>query len=334
MTEEHVLEPTNPYAATKAAAEFLVKAYSRSFGLRMIITRSNNAYGPHQYPEKLIPKLIHQLIRGRKLTIHGTGENLRNYLYIQDIVSAFDLILHEGVIGQIYNIGSDTELSNKQVATDLIQLFDGQVENNRFEFVQDRAFNDQRYTINSTKLNRLGWTPEVTWKDGLKRTMDWFLANIEQFDNLETALLPHPPARTSPSMHFVVEEKYHRKRPCPEALTVLDSIQGHKLRLYRTKPKVKSRETEEYDSDGVLIPYGSSGVPTQYHRCFVCYKKGKRSNTRFYCNRCMRPVCAQKLIQTTADGERYVCWNELHRDTTLFQRKRNKSSSSTCAVNV
>lgn len=100
MTEDHVLEPTNPYAATKAGAEFLVKSFHRSFGLPTIITRSNNVYGPHQYPEKLIPKFINQILRDRPVTIHGDGMHTRNYLYISDVVAAFDLILHEGKVGR------------------------------------------------------------------------------------------------------------------------------------------------------------------------------------------------------------------------------------------
>ena len=105
MLEEHVLEPTNPYAATKAAAEFLAKSYHRSFQLPVIITRGNNVYGPHQFPEKLIPKFIHQLERNEKVTVHGTGENRRNFLYVTDVVNAFDAIVHCGVVGSIYNIG-------------------------------------------------------------------------------------------------------------------------------------------------------------------------------------------------------------------------------------
>ena len=120
MLEESVLEPTNPYAATKAAAEFLVKAYHRSFQLPVIITRGNNVYGPHQFPEKLIPKFIHQLYAKEKLTIHGTGENRRNYLHVSDVANAFDAILHRGVIGSIYNIGGTNELTNLDVALKLI----------------------------------------------------------------------------------------------------------------------------------------------------------------------------------------------------------------------
>jgi len=105
MNEGHILEPTNPYAATKAGAEFLAKSYRRSFGLPLIITRGNNVYGPHQYPEKLVPKFINQLLRGRCVTLHGDGSNTRNFLYVKDVARAFETILFKGKEGEIYNIG-------------------------------------------------------------------------------------------------------------------------------------------------------------------------------------------------------------------------------------
>ena len=111
MDEEQVLEPTNPYAATKAGAEFLAKSYQRSFGMPIVITRGNNVYGPHQYPEKLIPKFINQLSRGRKVTLHGNGSNKRNFLFVEDVARAFEIILFKARVGQIYNIGNDYRIS-------------------------------------------------------------------------------------------------------------------------------------------------------------------------------------------------------------------------------
>lgn len=112
--ENSILEPTNPYAATKASAEFIAKSYYRSFQLPIIITRGNNVYGPRQYPEKVIPKFYNQLKRGKPCTIHGDGKNLRNFLYVEDVVEAFDIICHKGKIGEIYNIGGSdaTEICN------------------------------------------------------------------------------------------------------------------------------------------------------------------------------------------------------------------------------
>lgn len=196
MTEDHVLEPTNPYAATKAGAEFLVKAYHRSFRLPTIITRSNNVYGPHQYPEKLIPKFINQLLRDKPVTLHGDGMHQRNYLYISDVVAAFDLILHEGVVGEVYNVGGENELSNKQVALDLLAVMKPQLLGTEalkmITFVQDRPFNDHRYTIDASKVRKLGWSEKVAWGDGLRRTVKWMTRYGHRFSDIDHALEAHP----------------------------------------------------------------------------------------------------------------------------------------------
>jgi UDP-glucose 4,6-dehydratase len=193
MREEHVLEPTNPYAATKAGAEFIVKSYHRSFQLPAIITRGNNVYGPHQYPEKLVPKFVNQLLRGQPVTLHGDGSNTRNFLYVEDVARAFDVILHKGVTGHIYNIGGDNELSNVQVAKDIIQKMDkANQEAELITFVPDRKFNDLRYTINSGKLAKLGWKEEMSWDEGLQKTIDWYQKYTSRYGNIEQALVAHP----------------------------------------------------------------------------------------------------------------------------------------------
>lgn len=196
MTEDHVLEPTNPYAATKAGAEFLVKAYHRSFHLPTIITRSNNVYGPHQYPEKLIPKFINQILRDKPVTLHGDGLHQRNYLFISDVVAAFDLILHQGEVGEVYNVGGENELSNKQVALDLLSIMKphllGTEALQMITFVDDRPFNDHRYTIDASKVRRLGWTEKVAWRDGLQRTVKWMKRYGHRFTDIDHALEAHP----------------------------------------------------------------------------------------------------------------------------------------------
>lgn len=195
MSEEQVLEPTNPYAATKAGAEFLAKSYLRSFGMPIIITRGNNVYGPHQYPEKLIPKFINQLMRGQKVTMHGTGANTRNFLFVEDVARAFELILFKGSIGLVYNIGGTNEKTNLEVAQQLISKmgYEGR-EADMMQFVVDRAFNDLRYHINSDRLMALGWREEVTWQDGINKTVDWYRTNSSRFGNIEAALVAHPRA--------------------------------------------------------------------------------------------------------------------------------------------
>jgi UDP-glucose 4,6-dehydratase len=193
MIEDHVLEPTNPYAATKAAAEFLVKSYHRSFGLPVIITRGNNVYGPHQFPEKLIPKFTNQLARGRAVTLHGTGENTRNFLFVEDVARAFDCILHKAEIGKVYNIGGSNEQSNLAVAKQLIKIMGLEdQEASLISFVPDRAFNDLRYTIDNSALEALGWKELMPWEEGLKRTVDWYKTYSVRYVNIEQALVAHP----------------------------------------------------------------------------------------------------------------------------------------------
>lgn len=197
MDEEQVLEPTNPYAATKAGAEFLAKSYHRSFGMPIIVTRGNNVYGPHQYPEKLIPKFINQLSRGRKVTLHGTGSNKRNFLFVEDVARAFEIILFKAKVGQIYNIGGSNERTNIDVAKDLIRLSGlrgAGKEEEMITFVEDRVFNDFRYHINSDRLFQLGWREQMAWEDGLKQTFDWYQKNSNRFGNIDSALEAHPRA--------------------------------------------------------------------------------------------------------------------------------------------
>jgi len=191
MEEEHVLEPTNPYAATKAGAEFLVKSYHRSFKLPCIITRGNNVYGPHQYPEKLIPKFTNQLLRDMPVTIHGDGTNTRNFLFVKDVASAFDVILHNGKTGLIYNIGGKNEKPNIEVAKDLLKIL-GKKEEDCITYVPDRKFNDLRYTINSNKLHELGWVENWSWEEGLQTTVEWYRKYTSRYGNIESALVAHP----------------------------------------------------------------------------------------------------------------------------------------------
>lgn len=194
------LEPTNPYSATKAGAEYLVKAYHRSFNLPIIITRGNNVYGPHQYPEKIIPKFINQLMRGLPLTLHGTGSNTRNYLFVEDVARAFEVILHSGVVGQIYNIGGNNEVSNIDVARELLRLMGlvdkagtlALAEHQNIIFVPDRPFNDLRYPLDCKKLNELGWKEQVTWEEGLAKTVVWYNKYSGNWSDVEAALVAHP----------------------------------------------------------------------------------------------------------------------------------------------
>jgi len=190
-----ILQPTNPYAATKAGAEFLVLAYHNSFKLPTIITRGNNVYGPHQYPEKLIPKFICLLTQDKPCYIHGDGSNRRNFLYVEDVANAFDTITHKGAVGNVYNIGTDFEISNLDVARLLLKHFGK--DDKYIQFVENRPFNDCRYKINTDKLLSLGWKPHITWEDGIQRTIEWYKNNMRNWVSIENALVPHPRAGQS-----------------------------------------------------------------------------------------------------------------------------------------
>jgi dTDP-glucose 4,6-dehydratase len=179
-SEKSKLNPTNPYAATKASAEMLVNSYVYSYNLPIIITRGNNVYGPRQYPEKLIPKFINLLLENKKCTIHGEGLTERSFLYVDDVVKAFECVLFKGKIGEIYNIGTGFEYSVMEIARRLItQIFETDLsrpnEMDRYiEYVEDRKYNDKRYNISFNKLLALGWKQEVFIEDGLRKTIEYY----------------------------------------------------------------------------------------------------------------------------------------------------------------
>lgn len=168
-TEQSLLCPTNPYAATKAGAEMIVMSYKHSFGLPVIISRGNNVYGYNQFPEKLIPKWVGLLRDGKKLTIAGKGEQVRSWLWVDDVSRAFDKILIHGTIGEVYNIGSCEEYSVMDVANIMLALIHGNdIDVNKYiEYIADRPFNDKRYFISNDKLYALGWKPEINFTHGL-----------------------------------------------------------------------------------------------------------------------------------------------------------------------
>ena len=174
-SETSLLNPTNPYAATKAAAEMLVNSYVYSYGLPAIITRGNNVYGPRQYPEKLIPKFILSLLGNKKCTVHGEGKTVRSFLYVDDVVKAFEIILFKGKIGEIYNIGTNEEYSVLDITKKLV----GKIKNdihfkNYVEYIDDRKYNDLRYNIEFEKLKELGWEQTVGIDEGLDKTIEYY----------------------------------------------------------------------------------------------------------------------------------------------------------------
>lgn len=193
--EESILLPTNPYAATKAGAEHLVRSYHKSFKLPVILTRSNNVYGPHQYPEKVIPKFICLLENDRPCSIHGKGDSMRSFIYIDDVIKAYDIVLHYGKEGDVYNICSENEYSIKELAEMIIKNFYPDKDINKYiEYVEDRAFNDLRYHIDGNKMKDLGFTEETPFLEGLEKTINWYRnTNLKEIWPLyELSLDPHP----------------------------------------------------------------------------------------------------------------------------------------------
>ena len=174
-SEKSLLSPTNPYAASKAAAEFIVKSYYKSYHIPIIITRGNNVYGPGQYPEKLIPKFIQQLSNSSKMTVHGKGETIRNFIYVEDVARAFETILFNGEVSQIYNIGTENEHSVVDIAKLLhSKLCPDKPFDECVNYVEDRPFNDFRYCVDSGRLVDLGWNTITSFSEGIEKTIRWY----------------------------------------------------------------------------------------------------------------------------------------------------------------
>lgn len=179
--EETVLCPTNPYAATKAGAELIAMSYYHSFKMPIIVSRGNNVYGINQYPEKLIPKFIQLLNNNKKITIHGDGSNVRSFIFVDDVVNAFDLILHKGSIGEIYNIGGgdECEYSVLDVSRILVYKMKNDDADNHIEYIRDREFNDKRYYISNNKLKSLGWEQTIDFNEGINKCIEWY-SNLKE----------------------------------------------------------------------------------------------------------------------------------------------------------
>lgn len=184
------LAPNSPYSASKAGADMLVRAYKETFGLPVLNTRCSNNYGPYQYPEKLIPFFISKLLKGEKVPVYGDGLNIRDWLYVYDHCEAIDIVLHNGKIGEVYNIGGHNEKTNLEI-TRLILDAMGKDEN-YIEYVKDRPGHDRRYAISNDKITKeLGWTPSITFETGIKLTIDWYLNNLDWIKNIEAKKLKY-----------------------------------------------------------------------------------------------------------------------------------------------
>ena len=178
------LAPNSPYSASKASADMLVRAYFETYKLPVLTTRCSNNYGPYQYPEKLIPFFISKLLRGEKVPVYGDGLNVRDWLYVYDHCEAIDTVLHKGRVGEVYNIGGHNEKTNMEITKLLLEAM-GKDETS-IEYVKDRLGHDRRYAISNDKIqSELGWSPSVTFEEGIKLTIDWYLKNQDWIKSIE-----------------------------------------------------------------------------------------------------------------------------------------------------
>ncbi len=189
--EDTSYDPRSPYSASKASSDHLVRAYFHTYGMPVVISNCSNNYGPNHFPEKLIPLAIHRIQNNEEIPIYGKGENVRDWLYVEDHASAIDVIYHKGKSGETYNIGGNNEWTNIDLIRLLCQIMDEKLNKEPgtceklITFVKDRAGHDLRYAIDSTKLKtELGWEPSLTFEEGLPKTVDWYLENEEWLNHV------------------------------------------------------------------------------------------------------------------------------------------------------
>jgi dTDP-glucose 4,6-dehydratase len=191
FTEETAYDPRSPYSASKASSDHIVRAFYHTYKLPVKISNCSNNYGPFHFPEKLIPLCIHNIINNKPLPIYGKGENVRDWLYVEDHARAIDVVFHNGKIGETYNIGGHNEWTNIDLVKELCRQMDEKLGNEKgtseklITYVTDRAGHDLRYAIDATKLkNELGWTPSLQFEEGISKTIDWYLANSEWLNHV------------------------------------------------------------------------------------------------------------------------------------------------------
>ena len=207
FTEDTPYDPRSPYSASKASSDHLVRAFYHTYHMPVKISNCSNNYGPFHFPEKLIPLCIHNIINKKPLPIYGKGENIRDWLFVEDHVRAIDVIFHNGVIGETYNIGGHNEWTNIALVKELCKQMDEKLgrENGESEklitYVKDRAGHDLRYAIDATKLKeKLGWLPSLQFKEGISKTIDWYLNNTEWLNHV-----------TSGNYQNYYQQQYHTR---------------------------------------------------------------------------------------------------------------------------
>jgi dTDP-glucose 4,6-dehydratase len=185
FTESSPLCPNSPYAASKASADLLTRSYYRTFGLAALIVRSTNNYGPHQFPEKLIPLFITNALSGQDLPLYGDGLYVRDWLHVGDHCKALDLVLHKGKTGEIYNVGGNCEKTNLEIAELILKRLNKPL--SLIKHVQDRPAHDRRYALDSSKIrDELGWRTDTSFEKGLGETIEWYIANQEWWEKIRT----------------------------------------------------------------------------------------------------------------------------------------------------
>ncbi|MEY3179411.1 MAG: dTDP-glucose 4,6-dehydratase [Bacteroidota bacterium] len=191
FTEETPYDPRSPYSASKASSDHLVSAYHHTYDLPVVISNCSNNYGSYQFPEKLLPLMINNIVHSKPLPVYGKGDNVRDWLWVDDHARAIDVIFHKGKLGETYNIGGFNEWKNLDIVHLLCEIMDSKLGREKGEsaklitFVKDRAGHDKRYAIDATKLNKeLGWEPSLQFKEGLEKTIDWYLSNSEWIANV------------------------------------------------------------------------------------------------------------------------------------------------------
>ncbi len=183
FTEQTPLHTSSPYSASKASADLLVGAYHRTFGLPATISRCSNNYGPYQFPEKLIPVVISKALKGEKIPVYGTGENVRDWIHVHDHNTGIDMIVRNGKVGEVYNLGGHSERTNLDVVKTILKQL-GKSED-LIEFVSDRKGHDLRYAIDSSKIEKeLGWERTYTFEEGIKETVNWYVEHRDWIDNI------------------------------------------------------------------------------------------------------------------------------------------------------
>lgn len=207
FTEETSYDPRSPYSASKASSDHFVRAYYHTYGLPVVISNCSNNYGSHQFPEKLIPLFIHNIQNEKPLPVYGKGDNVRDWLWVEDHASAIDKIFHEGRTGETYNIGGNNEWQNIKLIQLLCKIMDEKLgrtpgdSEKLITYVKDRQGHDMRYAIDASKLaNDLGWEPSITFEEGLAKTVDWYLSNDDWLQNV-----------TSGDYQKYYNEQYHKR---------------------------------------------------------------------------------------------------------------------------